>query len=245
MIEQRRLLVSGVHGLGLKIGKKELSKLDLYTQTLLEWSNRINLTGHRDQERIEIFHYLDSLSLFETGEIHPGLSAFRGLNQLQYLIHLFETGEIHPGLSVLDVGSGAGFPGLPLRIFEPALEMTLLESSGKKGFFLRYLVRILELPDVKIEIAQAKDFTRETEASFDRIVCRAVGSLFKVCSWTVSLLKPGGLFLFQKSRKVDTEIQENKNALQRLGLTVREAIPLSVPYLDRPRYAVIIEKIKK
>ncbi|OIP64240.1 MAG: 16S rRNA (guanine(527)-N(7))-methyltransferase RsmG [Nitrospirae bacterium CG2_30_53_67] len=220
MIEQRRLLVSGVHGLGLKIGKKELSKLDLYTQTLLEWSNRINLTGHRDQERIEIFHYLDSLSLFETGEIHPGLS-------------------------VLDVGSGAGFPGLPLRIFEPALEMTLLESSGKKGFFLRYLVRILELPDVKIEIAQAKDFTRETEASFDRIVCRAVGSLFKVCSWTVSLLKPGGLFLFQKSRKVDTEIQENKNALQRLGLTVREAIPLSVPYLDRPRYAVIIEKIKK
>jgi len=213
-------LVSGVHGLGLKIGKKELSKLDLYTQTLLEWSNRINLTGHRDQERIEIFHYLDSLSLFETGEIHPGLS-------------------------VLDVGSGAGFPGLPLRIFEPALEMTLLESSGKKGFFLRYLVRILELPDVKIEIAQAKDFTRETEASFDRIVCRAVGSLFKVCSWTVSLLKPGGLFLFQKSRKVDTEIQENKNALQRLGLTVREAIPLSVPYLDRPRYAVIIEKIKK
>jgi len=220
LIEQRRLLVSGVHGLGLKIGKKELSKLDLYTQTLLEWSNRINLTGHRDQERIEIFHYLDSLSLFETGEIHPGLS-------------------------VLDVGSGAGFPGLPLRIFEPALEMTLLESSGKKGFFLRYLVRILELPDVKIEIAQAKDFTRETEASFDRIVCRAVGSLFKVCSWTVSLLKPGGLFLFQKSRKVDTEIQENKNALQRLGLTVREAIPLSVPYLDRPRYAVIIEKIKK
>jgi len=213
-------LVSGVHGLGLKIGKKELSKLDLYTQTLLEWSNRINLTGHRDQERIEIFHYLDSLSLFETGEIHPGLS-------------------------VLDVGSGAGFPGLPLRIFEPALEMTLLESSGKKGFFLRYLVRILELPDVKIEIAQAKDFTRETEASFDRIVCRAVGSLFKVCSWTVSLLKPGGLFLFQKSRKVDTEIQENKNALQRLGLTVRGAIPLSVPYLDRPRYAVIIEKIKK
>jgi len=220
LIEQRRLLVSGVHGLGLKIGKKELSKLDLYTQTLLEWSNRINLTGYRDQERIEIFHYLDSLSLFETGEIHPGLS-------------------------VLDVGSGAGFPGLPLRIFEPALEMTLLESSGKKGFFLRYLVRILELPDVKIEIAQAKDFTRETEASFDRIVCRAVGSLFKVCSWTVSLLKPGGLFLFQKSRKVDTEIQENKNALQRLGLTVREAIPLSVPYLDRPRYAVIIEKIKK
>lgn len=217
MASQKRLLISGIESLGLRIGKKELSALDLYTQVLLEWSGRINLTGHRDQKQIEIFHYLDSLSLFKTGLIQPGLS-------------------------VLDVGSGAGFPGLPLKIFEPTLEMTLLEASEKRCFFLRYLARLLELPDVRVEVGQARDFARETEASFDLIVSRAVGSMSKISSWTVPILKPGGLILLQKSRKVENEIKENRKELQKLGLKIRETIPLSVPHLDRSRFVVVLEK---
>ena len=216
---QKRILVAGAKQLDLKIGKKELSALDLYTRELIDCSKRVNLTGHRDQESIEIFHYLDSLSLFKTGFIKPGLS-------------------------VLDVGSGAGFPGLPLKIFEPTLAMTLLESSDRRGTFLRYLVRSLGYPDVHVEVSEAQEYAQNHDGTFDRILCRAVGSMGKVCSWTVSLLKPGGYYVFQKSRRVNKEIGDIEGTLKNLGLEIRDVKPLFVPFLDRPRYAVIVGKTK-
>jgi len=221
-LENENILAAGAKRLGLKADKKKLALLENYTRELLQWTDRINITGHRDRESIEIFHYLDSLSLFETGLIDPGLS-------------------------MLDVGSGAGFPGLPLKIFEPSLEMTLLESSEKKGVFLRYLIRILGLSGVNVEVMRAEDFADAKNAapSFQRILCRAVGSMVKVCSWTSPLLKPGGVYLFQKSRRVTKEIRDSRDAIERLGLEVKEVMPLAVPFLDRPRYVVIIGKTGK
>lgn len=216
----KRILLDGARQIGLRIGKKALATLDVYTRELMEGSRRINLTGHRDREKIEIFHYLDSLSLFQTGLIGPGAS-------------------------VLDVGSGAGFPGLPLKILEPSLALTLLECSERRGNFLRYLVRTLGLPDVRVEIARAEDFGRQRDASFQRILCRAVGSMAKVCSWTAPLLEAGGRYVFQKSRKVTQEIEDLRDPLSALGLEVLEVQSLLVPYLDRPRYAVIIGKTRR
>jgi 16S rRNA (guanine527-N7)-methyltransferase len=219
-VKQKRILVEGAQQLGLKLGKKELDAFDRYTQELMTWSNRVNLTGHRDQESIEVFHYLDSLALFQTGAISPGLS-------------------------VLDVGSGAGFPGLPLKILEPSLEMTLLEPSERRGTFLRYLVRLLDIPGVNVEVARAEEFNHAGEVTFQRILCRAVGSMAKVCSWTASILEPGGLFLFQKSRRVNKEIRDIQDSLNGLGLEIEDVKSLIVPFLDRTRYAVIIRKTKK
>ncbi len=218
-MENKNILEAGTKRLGLKVDRKKLALFEIYTQELLQWTGRINITGHRDRESIEIFHYLDSLSLFETGRINAGTS-------------------------ILDVGSGAGFPGLPLKIFEPSIEMTLLESSEKRSVFLRYLLRILDIHDVNVEVARAEDFAEEKKAehSFHRILCRAVGSMVKVCTWTLPLLKPGGVFLFQKSRRVTKEIRDGQDAIKRLGLEIREVMPITVPFLDHPRYVVIIGK---
>jgi 16S rRNA (guanine527-N7)-methyltransferase len=219
-VNQKRILVEGAKQLGLKLGKKELDAFDRYTQELMVWSNRVNLTGHRDQESIEVFHYLDSLALFQTGAISSGLS-------------------------LLDVGSGAGFPGLPLKILEPSLEMTLLEPSERRGTFLRYLIRLLDISNVNVEVARAEEFNHTGEVTFQRILSRAVGSMAKVCSWTASMLEPGGLFLFQKSRKVNKEVHDIRGALNSLGLEIQEVKPLTVPFLNRSRYAVIIRKTKE
>ncbi|MDX1763522.1 MAG: RsmG family class I SAM-dependent methyltransferase, partial [bacterium] len=120
MNEKRELLRSGLDALGIAIAEDQRRAFDRYTRELLEWAAKINLTGHRDRERIEIYHYLDSLSLLQTGLL--------GRN-----------------LAVLDVGSGAGFPGIPLRVMNRSLDLVLLESSRKRATFLRQVVRLLEL----------------------------------------------------------------------------------------------------
>jgi len=213
-----RPLRQGAAELGLKLGKRELALFERYTEELLAWSHRVNLTGHRDPEKIEVFHYLDCLSLLTTGLL-------RG------------------GQRVLDVGSGAGFPGIPLKIVEPGLEMVLLEPSGKRAVFLRYMIRTLGLDGVEVLEEKAEDLDAAA-GSFDRILCRAVGSMAKICSWTAARLAPGGCYLFQKSRRVDRELQILAEAVAALGLTVQESRPLEVPFLDHSRLVIVVEKTR-
>ena len=202
----------------MPLSDRAAALFDRYTEELLAWSRRINLTGHRDPAKIEVFHYLDSLSLLTTG--------------------LFG-----PGSRVLDVGSGAGLPGIPLKIAEPGLELTLLEASAKRAVFLRYLVRTLGLEGVEV-LEERAEALGQGPPWFDRILCRGVGSMAKVCSWTAGRLAPGGLYLFQKSRRVENELRLLSEQVAGLGLTVRGPRPLDVPYLDRGRLVVIVEKTR-
>jgi len=216
--ERKGILSEGAEALGLVIGEREEERFDIYIRELMDWSRRINLTGHRNRDEIEIYHFLDSLSLFQTGRITPGLS-------------------------VLDVGSGAGFPGLPLKILEPSLELVLLEASEKRSAFLRFMIRTLSLEGIDVATTRAEDYQRGEEPSFDRILCRAVASIDKVCHWTAPLLRKGGLYLFQKSRSVQEELRRIEKGLRRLGLQVGEVSPLKVPFLHHTRNVVVVEKI--
>jgi 16S rRNA (guanine527-N7)-methyltransferase len=220
LADAKNPLVMGAEKIGLKIGSREEELFDLYTRELIAWSERVNLTGHRDKEGIEIYHYLDSISLFQTGLIVPGLT-------------------------MLDVGSGAGFPGLPLKIVEPSLRLVLLEASERRGAFLRHLLRTLNQEGAEVIVSRAEEFKKRKSSTFDIILCRAVASMEKVCSWTASLLRPEGVYLFQKSRNVAEELRRIEKKLHKLGLRVREVYPLQVPYLNRTRNVVVVEKIHK
>ncbi len=214
-----KVLVKGAASLGLTLSATAQQAFEIYTCELMEWSARLNLTGHRGRREIEIFHYLDSLSLFQTGHLTPGRK-------------------------VLDVGTGAGFPGLPLRIAQPLLRVTLIEASRKKAVFLRHLLRSLGIEDVAVVTGRAEDHAREPSAAYDIVLSRAVAGMEKVCAWSAPLLREGGLFLFQKSRGVAEELRSIRAALAADGLSVREVLSLEVPYLARPRSVVIIEKTR-
>jgi 16S rRNA (guanine527-N7)-methyltransferase len=214
-----QVLVTGAERLGLTLSATALRAFEIYTRELMEWSARLNLTGHRGRREIEIYHYLDSLSLFQTGHLTPGRE-------------------------ILDVGSGAGFPGLPLRIVEPSLGVTLIEASRKKAVFLRHLLRSLGIEDVAVVTGRAEDRAREHGAAYDIVLSRAVAGMEKVCTWSAPLLREGGLFLFQKSRGVAEELRSTGAALAEAGLSVREVLSLEVPYLERSRSVVIIEKTR-
>jgi len=220
LAEKQGILLEGAEALGLTLGAVEKELFEIYTRELMDWSRRINLTGHRKREDIEIHHFLDSLSLFQTGRITPGLS-------------------------VLDVGSGAGLPGLPLKIVEPALRLVLLDASQKRSVFLRHMIRTLSLKGAEVATMRADEYGKGIEAGFDRILCRAVSSIDKVCHWTAHLLRKDGIYLFQKSRSVNEELRRIEKGLLCLGLRVGEVAPLKVPFLHHTRNVVIVEKIKK
>ncbi len=210
-------LVTGAERLGLPLGEPALRAFGIYTRELMEWSARFNLTGHRSRRAIEIYHYLDSLSLFQTGCLRPGQD-------------------------LLDVGSGAGFPALPLKILEPSLRVTLLDASRKKGIFLRHLLRTLGMQDVVVVTARVEDYAHARAAAYDLVLSRAVANVEKLCGWSAPLLRKGGLFLLQKSRAAAEELSRIVPALGVAGLRVREVLPLKVPFLARPRSVIIIEK---
>ncbi len=213
-------MLAGAARLGLSLGEPARSAFEVYTRELMEWSARVNLTAHRGRREIEIYHYLDSLSLFQTGRIRPGQD-------------------------LLDVGSGAGFPGLPLRIVEPSLRVTLMEASLKKGVFLRHLLRSLGIEDVVVVTGRAEEYAREHGPAYDIVLSRAVAGMEKVCAWSAPLLREGGLFLFQKSRGVQEELRRAAPALKKAGLTVQELLPLDVPFLGQSRSVVIVEKTRR
>lgn len=220
MAEKKGILIEGAEALGLTIGVRKEALFDIYMRELMDWSHRINLTGHRNRDEIAVYHFLDSLSLFQTGRITPGLS-------------------------VLDVGSGAGFPGLPLKILEPTLQLVFLDSSEKRSAFLRFMIRTLSLERAEVATIRAEEYRKGEEPSFDRVLCRAVASIEKVCHWTAHLLREDGIYLFQKSRNVKEELRRIEKSLQRLGLRVGEVSSLNVPFLHHTRNVVVVEKIGK
>lgn len=217
--EHRDLLTKGLAALGIVLQEEQSRAFDLYTRELLEWAGKINLTGHRDRETIEIYHYLDSLSLLQTGLLGGNLA-------------------------VLDVGSGAGFPGIPLAVIDPSLSLVLLESSRKRSNFLRHLVRLLNLRGVQVVTDRAAAYAGAANRYFDRIVSRGVARMDRICGWTRSLLGDESLYIFQKGPGVSEEMGRAESGLLEMGLQCRKLIPLHVPFAKGNRYAVIIGKIK-
>jgi 16S rRNA (guanine527-N7)-methyltransferase len=217
-----QLLHDGVQQFNLSLSKSQLSAFDRYSQELIAWNERVNLTSIVEPEEIVTKHFLDSLSVYQVLQTLP------------------------PNLSLIDVGSGAGFPGLPLKIALPRLRLTLLESTGKKTAFLQHIIQVLDLAGVTVLTARAEEAGRQRgqRERYDVAVARAVAPLPVLAEYTLPLVKVGGLVVVQKGQHPAEEIKEAANALGILGGKVSQILAVGVPGLAAERHLVVIQKNK-
>lgn len=190
---------------------------DLYLKELLAWNKKFNLTAITDPEEIRIKHFEDSLSILQT-------------------IQLTDQ-------TIIDVGAGAGFPGIPLKILCPKIRLTLLEATKKKVEFLKHIVSTLNLQDVKIIWGRAEEIAKDKRESFDIAVSRAVAKLNVLCEYSLPFVKLGGIFAAYKEEKIKEEIEGAKSAIETLGGKLKQIKKVKLPDSDIVRSLVIIEKI--
>ncbi|MBQ9472229.1 MAG: 16S rRNA (guanine(527)-N(7))-methyltransferase RsmG, partial [Ruminococcus sp.] len=172
----------------ISVSDEASAKLSRYYELLIEWNEKMNLTAITEPEDVALKHFADSLSL------------------LSYV-------DIQQGASVIDVGTGAGFPGMALKIARPDIRLTLLDSLNKRLVFLDEVCAELGIDDVTMIHSRAEDGSRtELRDSFDYAVSRAVASLNTLCEYDMPYVRPGGIFIAMKSKDAQTEIDEAKNA---------------------------------
>ena len=203
MMEQR--LQSGLAALNLPV--EGIPALVRYGDLLIETNKVMNLTAITDPEDVATLHFLDSAALL--------------------------TLESFSGKSVVDVGTGAGFPGLPLRVLEPSIQ------------FLETVCRELDLPDVACVHARAEEFAAEHRETFDLAVSRAVAALPVLCELCLPLVKPGGKFLAMKSVESDAELAASQHAIAILGGAVEAVRDYAIPGTDVRHRLIVVEKVKK
>lgn len=190
---------------------------EIYLNELITWNQKYNLTAITDPEEIRSKHFDDSLALLK-------------------IIKL--TNE-----SVVDVGAGAGFPGIPLKIVCPAIKLTLIEATRKKVEFLKHIVEILNLQAVELIWGRAEEIAKEKRDFFDLAVSRAVAEMRVLCEYGLPLVRVGGMFVAYKEEKVEAEVKAAENAIQRLGGKLKVIHKLKLPNTEIIRSLVLIDKI--
>ncbi|MDD2921073.1 MAG: 16S rRNA (guanine(527)-N(7))-methyltransferase RsmG [Anaerolineales bacterium] len=203
----------------LRLTERHINALNVYERELLEWNQKFNLTAIRDVESIRVKHFLDSLSCVVAWKANPPKR-------------------------MVDVGTGAGFPGIPLKIIYPNMRLTLVESVGKKVAFCRHIVDALGLENVDVIHARAEDLGQQPEhrEKYDWAVARAVANLNVLSEYLLPLVKVGGTALAQKGENAPAETQSAEQAMKILGGKLKQLIPINLPGVADDRYLVLIDK---
>ncbi|MBI2836095.1 MAG: 16S rRNA (guanine(527)-N(7))-methyltransferase RsmG [Chloroflexi bacterium] len=217
------LLIAGARKLGYELCERQLGQFSIYYQELTDWNRRMNLTAITDYEGVQIKHFLDSLT------VALALDSRSGEN-----------------LRVMDVGTGAGFPGVPLKVLLPGITLTLLEATAKKAGFLRHLTEILGLGDVEIVTGRAEEVAHlETyREKFNVVLSRAVAPLSVLVELTLPFCVLGGRLIAQKSGSVEEEITRAEKAIRVLGGSLWEVKKVGIQELGADRCLVVIDKIE-
>lgn len=206
--------------LGIRLTAGQVEQFRRLEQDLLEWNARFNLTAIRDSEAVRSKHFLDSLSCW---------LALR---------------EAPPG-RLIDVGTGAGFPGIPLKILQPGLRLSLVESVGKKAEFCRHAVQSLHLEKVDVIQARAEEVGQSAaqREQYDWAVARAVAEMPVLVEYLLPLVRVGGRVLAQKGESGPAEAHASEKALLLLGGRLRQIIPVALPGIAEDRYLIVIDKV--
>lgn len=205
---------------GLNLTPKQVSLLAAYEHELLDWNKKFNLTAIRDVEGIRSKHFLDSFSCVQ---------AWKG----------------HAPASLIDVGTGAGFPGLALKILCPSMRVTLVESVGKKANFCSHMIELLGLENVDVMTARAEDVGQmpDQRERYDWAVARAVAALPVLAEYLLPLVKVGGGVLAQKGESGPQEAHAAEKSLKLLGGQLRQLVKVELPGVADERYLVIVDKV--
>lgn len=215
-------LSTGAQKLGLHLSSKQQEQFQIYYQELIDWNQRINLTAITDYEEVQIKHFLDSLTVTLA----------------------WPQSVVGADFWLIDVGTGAGLPGLPLKIVFPDLKLVLLEATAKKAAFLRHLKQQLGLKDVDIVVGRAENVAHEGEyrESFDMVLSRAVAPLSTLVELTLPFCTVGGSFIAQKMGIIDQEVGQATGAVGRLGGNLREVKKVDLAKFADERWLVIVDK---
>ncbi len=210
--------------LGIKLTRGQVKAFENYALELTAWNQHTNLTAVLDPQGILVKHFLDSLSCLAAIKNHR--------NQKQ-------------ALRVVDVGSGAGFPGLPLAIVHPDIHWTLVDATEKKCAFLRHMVTELELPNTRVLHSRAETLGRDSEhrERYDWAIARAVARLPVLLEYLLPVTCTGGSCLAQKTEIARAEIRDGARALAVLGGEVEKVLPVELPGIAGPRHLIVIKKI--
>ncbi len=215
-------LIEGAKEFNIDLSDRQINQFITYMDVLQEWNQKMNLTGLEEEDEIVIKHFLDSISCIS------------GI-------------KINGNEKVIDIGTGAGFPAIPLKIIHPNIKLTLLDSLNKRITFLKHLVKELGLKDVECIHGRAEEYGSQSNyrESYDYVLARAVASLNVLSEYTIPFVKTGGVFLSQRGSSVKEEVIQGTEAIETLGGEIRDIIEVDLPYSNADRYLVLIDKVRK
>jgi 16S rRNA (guanine527-N7)-methyltransferase len=216
----KAILVDGAREFGVNLESEQIERLFKYKEILKEWNEKMNLTAIEDDKDVIIKHFIDSLSI------------------IPYIKN--------KNASLIDVGTGAGFPGIPLKISIDDLNITLLDSLDKRVKFLNEVVTLLNLKHIRAVHGRAEDYGIKAEhrEKYDIAVARAVANLPVLLEYCLPFVKTGGIFIAMKGSNVD-EIDTAKKALDVLGGQIAEVFETVLPDTDMKRSIIIIRKLRQ
>ena len=209
-----------VEELGIKLSKEQAEMFFNYMNLLLEWNEKINLTAITEEKEVIVKHFVDSLTIAK---------------------------YIPEGASLVDVGTGAGFPGIPLKIIREDLKITLLDSLQKRINFLDVVIKELNLKNVETIHARVEEFGKNSKyrESFEVATSRAVANLSTLTEYLLPLVKVGGIAVCMKGSSIEEELETSKKAINVLGGKVSNVFEFDLPKTDIKRNLVIVDKINK
>ncbi len=199
---------------------RQVKALIIYERELTEWNKKFNLTAIRDVTGIRTKHFLDSFSCVLSWKANPPTN-------------------------MIDIGTGAGFPGIPLKIIFPNTKITLVESVGKKAMFCQHVVSLLELEGVEVIKSRAEELGKMNKhrEKYDWGVARAVANMRVLAEYLLPLIQVGGMMLAQKGETGPSEVNAAENAIKLLGGEVRQLLPVTLPGVVEERHLVLIDKV--
>ena len=214
-------LKSGSEKLGLHLNTGQLRQFEIYYIELIAWNRKMNLTSITDYEEVQVKHFLDSLMVTLAMR-----APFKGVN-------------------AIDIGTGAGLPGVPLKILKPDISLVLLEATSKKARFLNHLVTALGLEDVEIAVGRAEAAAHDIQyrEKFDIVLSRAVAYLPTLVELTLPFCAVGGSLIAQKKGDIQKELEQSNEAINTMGGYLREAKPVGLEALNDSRYLIVIDKV--
>ena len=216
------MLINGANQLNINLTTSSAEAMLKFMDFMLEWNEKINLTTITQHDEVIIKHFLDSLTVLATGEIRQNAK-------------------------VIDIGTGAGFPAIPLRLARPDMKLTMLDSLGKRVNFLKDACKLTDIGNAECLHGRAEDYAQNPDyrEAFDVATARSVASLNVLCEYCLPYVKVGGVFMAMKGVEIGEELKVAERAIALLGGRVKEVKNCPLPFSDITHSIVMIEKIKK